>query len=235
MVALVSVLALCAAGCGGSGRATATGADRSDGRTGTGADRATKTGTGGPADAGSGDADTGDSAGDTGEAATPTPAAVAAGARYDALAAAYAPITARVDFLVAAETLRADAVESGASSDIEKERSGVVKIEVVRLAKVLRAARPKVAAAGVDDETQRRVRTFMIVAIDRRLEALRQLSAMVAATPDDTVSDSEVRRLKEEWRASWDASLRAARDATTTVQDARGTLGLAPAPEEAIR
>ena len=39
----------------------------------------------------------------------------------------------------------------------------------------------------------------------------------------------------ERWRASWDASLRATREATTTTQDALAELGLEPAREEALR
>lgn len=227
-IASVLLVALAVVGCGGSDGAAGTGAGTSAKKTST--ERATD----GASPADTAPATTDDTS-DAGKDEPPTQLEIAAGARYDALIAAYAPVTARVDFLTAAETLRADAVESGASSDIEKERSGVVKIEVVRLGKVLRAARPKVAAAAVDDEQQRRVRTLMLTAIDRRLEALRELSTMLAAVPDDTVGDSEVRRLRDQWRGSWDAALRAARDATTVMQDARAELGLEPALEESIR
>lgn len=172
---------------------------------------------------------------DDDEEATPTGQAIAMGLHFQALVNAYAPITARIDFLVAAETLRADAVDAGAGADVERERSGSVKIELDRLRRVLRAARPEVESVDVADENQRRVQQLMLLAIDSRTRALDELRAHLVAIPDETVGDREVERLEQRWRASWDASLRSARDATTRMQDSRQQLGLEPALEEAIR
>lgn len=164
----------------------------------------------------------------------PTPAAIAQGARFDALIAAYAPVSARVNYLVTAETLRRDAVESGAGADVELERTGSVRVEVTRMRRLLRATRPRVVDVQLTSGIQRRVQRHMLDAIDARLRSLDQLDAaldsVAGALPDRTVEQ----RFRT-WRSSWDDSLRAARTATTALQAARAELGLAPAPEESIR
>jgi hypothetical protein len=75
----------------------------------------------------------------------------------------------------------------------------------------------------------------MLEAIDQRALAVRQLGAFLEASGEGKVGDKELERLEEQWRGSWDESLRAAREATTASQELRARLGLQPAPEEAIR
>lgn len=164
----------------------------------------------------------------------PGPAAIAQGRRFDALLAAYAPVSARVNFLVTAETLRRDAADSGAGEDVELERTGSVRVELNRMRSVLRAARPQVASVPLTSGVQRRVQRHMLDAIDARLRSLAQLDAALDSLVGE-LPDRVVEQRFEAWRDSWDASLRAARTATTVLQAARADLGLAPAPEEAIR
>lgn len=168
------------------------------------------------------------------EDAPPTPAQLAIGAGLDRLAAAYAPVSARINFLVAAETLRADAVDADAGDAIEVRRTGVVRIEAERMKDVLAAARPKVAAVPVRTEAQQQVQQLLLEAIDVRARAMVELQAMIQAQGQG-LGDSIIEERNATWRASWDASLRAAREATTTTQDARAELGLEPAREEALR
>lgn len=166
--------------------------------------------------------------------AVPSPAAIAQGRRFDALVAAYAPVSARVNFLVAAETLRTDGVESGAGADVELERTGAVRVEVNRMRGILRAARPRVSAVPLTSDVQRRVQRHMLDAIDARIRSLAQLDAALDAVAAE-LPDRVVEARFDAWRSSWDASLRAARTATTVMQSARADLGLVPAPEESIR
>lgn len=164
----------------------------------------------------------------------PSPAAIAQGRRFDALVAAYAPVSARTNFLVAAETLRRDAVDSGAGADVELERTGAVRVEINRMRGVLRTARPRVAAVPLTSDVQRRVQRHMLDAIDARIRSLAQLDAALDASAAE-LPDRVVEARFDAWRGSWDASLRAARIATTVMQAARAELGLVPAPEESIR
>ncbi len=168
------------------------------------------------------------------EDAPPTPAQLAVGRGFERLAAAYAPVSARINFLVAAETLRADAVDANAGDDIEEARAGVVRIEAERMKDVLATARPKVAAVPVRTEAQQQVQQLLLEAIDVRTRAMGELLAAIQAQGRG-LGDSVIEARTETWRASWDASLRATREATTTTQDARAVLGLEPAREEALR
>lgn len=164
----------------------------------------------------------------------PGPAAIAQGRRFEALVAAYAPVSARVSFLVTAETLRRDAAESGAGVDVELERTGAVRVEVNRMRGLLRATRPRVADVPLTTDVQRRVQRHMLDAIDARVRSLAQLDAALDAVASE-LPDRVVEERFEAWRSSWDASLRAARTATTVMQGARAHLGLVPAPEESVR
>ena len=166
---------------------------------------------------------------------TPTPAALAADARYAALLRAYAPVTQRINFLVTAETLRTDAVSASAGDKLERERFGAVRIELRRMERILRKARVKVAEAKATPEAQEHVRDLMLEAIDARLRALGQLELALDAQRAKDTPASEVERLDEQWHASWDESLRAAREATTAMQESRALLGLEPAVEDGIR
>ena len=74
----------------------------------------------------------------------------------------------------------------------------------------------------------------MLEAIDARLRSTGELTLALKAAGNGS-ADTVVDTRWETWRASWDASLRAAREATTTMQAAREELGLVPAPEESIR
>lgn len=168
-------------------------------------------------------------------AVVPTRAAKAAGLRYDALVRAYSPVSDRVNYLVAAETLRADAVDAGAGEDIERERFGAVRIELDRMEEVLRTARPRVARVSVNDVDQQHVQRLMLAAIDARLRALRELELALDALGEEDAPDTEVEALVDAWQASWGTSLRHAREATTSMQQARAMLALPPALEESIR
>jgi hypothetical protein len=172
---------------------------------------------------------------DEDEVVSPTPAARAAGARFDALVHEYTPVTNRVNYLVTAETLREDAVASGAGEKVEFERFGAVRIEILRMAKVLRSARPKVAALTVTSPAQRHVQDLMLEAIDSRARALRELERALTALGAEDAPKSETEALEDRWHASWDASLRAAREATPTRQESRAMLALEPAAEDGIR
>ena len=165
----------------------------------------------------------------------PTPAARAADARYAALLRAYAPVTQRINFLVTAETLRSDAVSASAGDKLERERFGAVRIELRRMERILRKARAKVAEAKATPAAQEHVRELMLEAIDARLRALGQLELALDAQRAKETPASEVERLDEQWHASWDESLRAAREATTAMQESRALLGLEPAAEDGIR
>lgn len=147
---------------------------------------------------------------------------------------AYADVSGRINFLVAAETLREDAVDSGAGEAVELERTGAVRVELRRLRAVLARTRPKVARARVSDEVQQRVQRLLLQAIDARTRALGQLEFALdglAAEVGDTVIDERF----DAWRTSWDESLGATRAATTSMQDERARVGLEPAPEESFR
>ncbi len=166
--------------------------------------------------------------------AVPTAAQQAAGRGLERLAKAFAPVSARINFLVTAETLRADAVDSNAGDEIERERAGVVRIEIDRMQDVLASARPRVAAVPVSTTAQQQVQQLLLEAIDARSRAMTELVAALNAVGAG-MGDRVVEERFSMWEASWDASLRATREATTTVQDARADLGLAPAPEEQLR
>lgn len=168
------------------------------------------------------------------EDAPPTPAQLAVGRGFERLAAAYRPVSARINFVVAAETLRADAVDANAGDDIEEARAGVVRIEAERMTDVLASARPRVAAVPVRTEAQQQVQQLLLEAIDVRTRAMGELLAAIQAQGQE-LGDSVIEERTERWRASWDASLRATREATTTTQDALAELGLEPAREEALR
>ncbi|MCB0878305.1 MAG: hypothetical protein KDC46_04915 [Thermoleophilia bacterium] len=190
------------------------------------------------ASSGSGGGDTstagGVAAASSSDPQVPTAQARSIGRRFDALASAFAPVSARINFLVTAETLRADAVDSDAGTDIELERTGAVRVELRRMRSVLQSARPVVAAVTVSTESQRRVRQLLLDAIDARLRATGQLESALDGLAQE-VGDSIVDARFEAWDASWSESQRDTREATTLVQESRAELGLPAAPEEALR
>lgn len=171
---------------------------------------------------------------DAGDDTQPTRAARAAALRFDALVTTYAPVSARVNFLVTAETLRRDAVESGSGEAVELERTGQVRVELRRMRDVLAAARPNVAGANVSSEQQRQLQQLLLAAIDARRRSLVELDLALDAIAAE-LADSVVDERYDAWDASWNESLRAAREATTMLQDRRAQLGLEPALEESIR
>ncbi|MEO6867467.1 MAG: hypothetical protein ABI200_05555 [Gaiellales bacterium] len=166
---------------------------------------------------------------------TPTPEARRAGRSFDRLVSAYAPVTARINFLVTAETLRTAAVSSGLAADVEAERYGAVRLEIKRMHRVLERARPGVAAVKVGDIDQRRVQDLMLEAIRARGLAMQRLEATLDASVDGDVPDSEAERLATNWKQSWNRSLRTSREAMTTMQESRARQGLALAAEGAVR
>lgn len=165
----------------------------------------------------------------------PSSDAIAADKRFAALVAAYAPVSVRVNFLVAAETLREDAVDSNAGEQVEQERFGAVRVERERMLEVLRTTRPRVAAVPVATAEQQHVKALLLTAIDARRRALNQLGPALDAQADETTPDTDVEARVQAWEASWNESLRAAREATSSMQETRARLGLEPGPEEAFR
>lgn len=159
---------------------------------------------------------------------------VASQRRLDALVAAYAPISTRVSFLVSAETLRADAVDSDAGDSVELERAGTVRMEIRRMRSGLRTARPKVLRVEVAGEEQRTVRQHLIDAIVARERALVHLERMLDAEGSasrETMAQSQ----KSAWKLAWQQSQRSAREALTIIQEQREELGLEPTPEGLVR
>lgn len=172
---------------------------------------------------------------DASQPVSPSRQAIAAGRRFEALVAAYTPVSTRINFLVAAETLRRDAVESAAGDDVERERFGAVRVEIVRMRVVLDQSRPRVAAVAVTDTDQQHVKDLMLAAIDARRRALARLEVALDHLGGVEEPDARASLLIERWEEGWNESLRLAREATTRMQDARARLRLAPALEESIR
>lgn len=213
------------AGCGTDGSAAdgGTSSAAASASTRTGEDRATRIGTSG-----------GDTNGPAADGSDATAASRALEQRFTALEQAYAPVTGRVSFLVAAETLRADAVDAGAGADVVAERAGSVRVEIRRLASVLARAHAAVRARRVSTGSiDADVRLLMLRAIDQRQLALRRLDSLLDAAAATTGAVDPA--LTERWRAAWDGSVRAAREATTRMQDARAEAGLPAGREDAVR
>lgn len=179
-----------------------------------------------------------DDADDAAEPAERTPAqareAIATGRALDQLAAVYGPVSARINFLVAADTLRRDAIETKADDAVLRERAGAVRVEVRRMRPLLVTAQRGLARLVAARPGVRRVQASLMAATAARLRALDRLEAVLDAEGDE-LSNGEVDDLDTEFRIAWDESLRATREATTEVQEVRAALGLDPAPEEALR
>jgi hypothetical protein len=172
---------------------------------------------------------------DVNPVAEPGRVALARGHDLDVLVGAYAPVTSRASFLIAAETLRRDAIADEASAETIAERAGAVRLEIRRSAVTLAAARRKVAAQGTPTPTARRLQGLLLAAIGARSRALTELKSLLDADGESATTDARRKVLRAAWRASWDASVRAARQATTTMQDARASAGLDPGLEDSIR
>jgi hypothetical protein len=168
------------------------------------------------------------------EAVVPAARAAAIGRRLDALVASYAPVTARVNFLVAVEALRQDAVDSRAGEAIELERTGAVRLELRRMRALLQRTRPRLLDVQVDNEAQQQVRQSMQNAIDARLRAVEQLELALEARATE-VGATIVDQHHAAWRDAWGESVRAAREATTAMQVERARVGLESGPEDSIR
>ena len=167
--------------------------------------------------------------------ARPGRVALARGRELDALVDAYAPVTTRASFLIAAETLRRDAIVDDAPSATIAERAGAVRLELRRSAAALATARRKVAAQPAVSPPARRLQALLLAGITARERSLVELKALLDADGSSTTTDERRATLRTTWRASWDASVRAARQATTTMQDARAAIGLDPGMEDSIR
>ncbi|MCW2974142.1 MAG: hypothetical protein JWN72_2415 [Thermoleophilia bacterium] len=173
--------------------------------------------------------------GDETPPATLGSAAVARGAQLDALLDAYAPVTTRASYVIAAETLRTHARSADASAAQVQAYAGAVRLELQRTSAVLAAAQSAVRAQATPDPSVRRLQQLMLGAIRARVEAVADLRRLLAADANpETPHDRRV-VLRDAWHADWDASVRAARDATSSMQDARDAVGLEPAPEDGIR
>ncbi len=170
---------------------------------------------------------------ETADIVTPRQAA-RIGRELDDLAKAFAPVSARINFLVTAETLREDAVQSDTSKAAELERTGAVRLEARRLRTVLADARPAVANVETSGTTARNVQQLLLAAIDARARSLQLLESTldgIAAKVGDSIVDERFAR----YRAAWEESVRSTRDATTVVQEERARIGLEPALEEDLR
>ncbi|MBC7460333.1 MAG: hypothetical protein H7287_03125 [Thermoleophilia bacterium] len=167
--------------------------------------------------------------------AAPGSAAVARGAQLDALVDAYGPVTTRASFLVAAETLRTHARTSDAPTEQAKEYAGAVRLELQHTSAALATARAKMLTQETPDLSVRRLQHLLLAAIAARTKAVADLRLLLVA--DATTEASHDRRveLRDAWRTAWNESVRSAREATTSMQDAREAVGLEPAPEDGIR
>jgi len=169
------------------------------------------------------------------DTSAPTRQALALGRRLDAIAATYAPVSMRVNYLVAAETLRSDALSGSVTDEVMAERAGAVRVEIQRMRPLVARARAKVAVGIVVTPVERRVRDELITALDQRTRALVLLERVLDSQADPRVGDSQRAFETTAWLDAWGRSIAAARAATTAAQDLRGTAGLDPAPEEALR
>lgn len=160
--------------------------------------------------------------------------AIATGRALEQLATTFAPVSARINFLVAADTLRRDAIETEADEATVRERSGLVRVEVRRMRPLLVTTSSSIRRMPVQQQPVRRVQAVLVAAAAARLRALDRLEAVLDAEGAD-LSDGEVDELDAEFQLAWGESVRATREATSLVQDIRSRLGLDPAPEEALR
>lgn len=167
--------------------------------------------------------------------ARPARRALGTSRRLELLVAAYAPVSERISFVVAAHTLWNDAVATKAGDDVERARAGALRVELARMSRVLGSSRTNVAAAAVESDDQRRIQELMLRAIDARARAVRQLDEVLDAAGRDAASKTELQSLEAAHRQSWDQSLRAAREAMTLLQATRAAQALDPAQEESIR
>jgi hypothetical protein len=167
--------------------------------------------------------------------AQPGRVAVAQGMRLDALVDAYAPVTTRASFLVAAETLRSYALNNDGTKDQIQEYAGSVRLELRRTSAVLVKARVAVAAQETPDAATRRLQVLLLKAVADRTHALTQLTLLLQADALPATTSDARKVLQGDWRTAWDTSVRDAREATTSMQDTREAAGLDPAPEDGIR
>jgi hypothetical protein len=168
-------------------------------------------------------------------APTTNPAvALATGRKLDALNRAYAPVTARVNFLVAAEVLWRDAIANDAPVNVQRDRAGAVRLEALRMAPILVRSQRAVRVQVQAQPEAREVQTLLLRAIANRSLALERLDAVLDASSTGS-NDDDVDTLNDAYRSSWDAAARSAREATDAVQELRASLGLEPAPEGALR
>lgn len=203
-----------------------------------------------PTEAGSGSSaagdgaatDPGDEAASTAgrdDATTPSARAVAVGRRLDRLVAAYAPVSGRVSYVVAAETLRVDLGDARDDPDTEAERAGVVRLEIERGLPLLARARALLLRQPLATPAERRIVALLLRSIDARASALRGLQSSLDAVASEggprDVGDLERTRRALSWREQWETSVGAARHAMTATQDARERIGLEPASEVSFR
>lgn len=166
-------------------------------------------------------------------------AVIAIGRSLDDVADAYAPVSVRVSFLVAADTLRRYAIEGDRDAALVRARTGAVRVEITRTRALLARSARVLSQLSIRDFRVRRIRAQLLTAITDRTTALDRLLIVLEAQADPRSSDDpehlSVEDAERAFRTSWDASVRAARDATAANQALREALGLEPAPEEAFR
>jgi hypothetical protein len=150
-----------------------------------------------------------------------------------ALEAAFKPASSRINFVVAAETLRQAAIESPDNEAAIVTRSGVLRIEIRRYRVAATQAKTRLVAAAPSNDAAVRVRDDLQLAIAARVRAIFRMQQMLDAAAQR--DNERAARLAVEWRSFWDESLRLTRSATTKGQAARAQSGLEPAEEGAFR
>lgn len=172
---------------------------------------------------------------EAGVPAVPGSAAVARGAQLDALVDSYEPVTAEASSLVAAEALRTYARTNDAPKEQVEQYAARVNVELQRTSVALAAARQRVAAQATPNPSVRRMQQLLLEAITARATSVVKLKRLVIADADPLTTHERRVALRDAWRAAWDSSVRAGREATTSMQDTREALGLAAGPEDGIR
>lgn len=162
----------------------------------------------------------------------PTRSARIVGQQLDGLASAFAPISERVNFVVAAERLHMLDVDDGTVGTAAAIRRQNVIAEVRRYRAIIRSARASVDRVSVGARVAT-TQQMLIRLIDVRMAALRSLEAALRGEQHGNDAATNVQR--DQWSASWDQSLGLARRVTNDGQKLRSQLGLPPASEDAFR
>lgn len=162
----------------------------------------------------------------------PTRQARAVETQLDALAANVAPVTDRMNYLVAVEQLHALDIADGSAGASVVERRQDVLAEIHRYRELLVRASRLLAAQKVK-KSVRPMRASARRVVRFRLTALRSLEASLSK---EAQNNDAARSLQhQQWVTAWDQSIGAARGATNEGQAIRAHLGLQADREDAFR